>query len=67
MKPSLVVAAILGFIGFVTSFGAHIVAVNLPTYAKEVGIGLAMIGVLIAAYDFAEIVAKRPLSRKVIC
>jgi MFS family permease len=58
MKPSLVVAAILGFIGFVTSFGAHIVAVNLPTYAKEVGIGLAMIGVLIAAYDFAEIVAK---------
>ncbi len=58
MKPSLVVAAALGFVGFVTSFGAHIVAVNLPTYAKEVGIGLAMIGVLIAAYDFAEIVAK---------
>lgn len=49
---------ILGFVGFVTSFGAHIVAVNLPTYAEEVGVGLAVIGLLIAAYDFAEIVAK---------
>ncbi|TGQ32423.1 MFS transporter [Mesorhizobium sp. M00.F.Ca.ET.216.01.1.1] len=58
MKPSLAIAAILGFVGFVTSFGAHVVAVNLPSYAKEVGVGLAMIGVLIAAYDLAEIVAK---------
>lgn len=61
MKPvtlSLVFAFILGFVGFVTSFGAHIVAVNLPEYAKEVGVGVAMIGLLIAAYDFAEIIAK---------
>src|SRR6266511_5906386 len=61
MKPiriSLIFAFILGFVGFVTSFGAHIVAVNLPEYAKEVGIGVAMIGLLIAAYDFAEIIAK---------
>jgi len=58
MKRSLLYAAILGFVGFVTSFGAHIVAVNLPTYAAAVGIGLAMIGVLIAVYDFAEIIAK---------
>jgi len=58
MKASLIVAAILGFVGFVTSFGAHVVAVNLPTYAKEVGIGLAYIGVLIAVYDFAEIIGK---------
>lgn len=49
---------ILGFVGFVTSFGAHIVAVNLPVYAEQVGVGVAMIGLLIAAYDFAEIVAK---------
>ncbi len=49
---------ILGFVGFVTSFGAHIVAVNLPVYAEQVGIGTAMIGLLIAAYDFAEILAK---------
>src|SRR5512138_305427 len=49
---------ILGFVGFVTSFGAHIVAVNLPTYAEQVGVGVAMIGLLISAYDFAEIVAK---------
>lgn len=49
---------ILGFVGFVTSFGAHIVAVNLPTYAEQVGVGVAMIGLLISAYDFAEILAK---------
>jgi MFS family permease len=55
---SLIFAFILGFVGFVTSFGAHIVAVNLPIYAQQVGIGVAMIGLLIAAYDFAEIIAK---------
>ena len=58
MKTPLFIAIILGFVGFVTSFGAHIVAVNLPVYAEQVGIGLAMIGLLIAAYDFAEIIAK---------
>jgi hypothetical protein len=30
---------ILGFVGFVTSFGAHVVAVNLPVYAEQVGVG----------------------------
>ena len=49
---------ILGLVGFVTSFGAHIVAVNLPVYAEQVGVGVAMIGLLISAYDLAEIVAK---------
>lgn len=49
---------VLGFVAFVTSFGAHVVAVNLPVYAKQVGAGLAMIGLLIAIYDFAEIIAK---------
>lgn len=58
VKTSLAFAFILGFVGFVTSFGAHIVAVNLPTYAEKVGVGLAMIGLLIAAYDFAEVIAK---------
>ncbi|MEO6725840.1 MAG: MFS transporter [Blastocatellia bacterium] len=48
----------LGFVAFVTSFGAHVVAVNLPVYAKQVGAGLAVIGLLIAVYDFAEIIAK---------
>ncbi len=51
-------AIILGFVGFVTSFGAHIVAVNLPFYAERIGVGVAMIGLLIAAYDLAEIIAK---------
>src|SRR5882724_4526334 len=54
----LIYAATLGFVGFVTSFGAHIVAVNLPVYARQVGVGVAMIGLLIAVYDLAEIVAK---------
>ena len=49
---------VLGFVGFVTSFGAHVVAVNLPIYAEQVGVGVAVIGILIAAYDCAEIVAK---------
>lgn len=49
---------ILGFVAFVTSFGAHVVAVNLPVYAAQVGVGVAMIGLLIAAYDAAEVVAK---------
>ncbi|HJQ40321.1 MAG TPA: MFS transporter [Thermoanaerobaculia bacterium] len=51
-------AVILGCVAFVTSFGAHVVAVNLPVYARQVGIGLAMIGALIAVYDFAEVIAK---------
>jgi MFS family permease len=50
--------AVLGFVAFVTSFGAHVVAVNLPVYAKQVGVGLMAIGLLIAVYDFAEIFAK---------
>ena len=58
MKTSLRWAFALGFLGFATSFGAHIVAVNLPFYAEKVGIGLTMIGLLIAVYDFAEIIAK---------
>ena len=49
---------VLGFVAFVTSFGAHVVAVNLPAYAAQVGAGVAMIGLLIAAYDAAEVVAK---------
>jgi MFS family permease len=54
----LIVAAALGFVGFVTSFGAHVVAVNLPAYAETVGVGVAVIGLLIAVYDFAEVLAK---------
>ncbi len=50
--------SILATSGFVTSFGAHIVATNLPSYAKIVGVGAFMIGLLIAIYDFAELFAK---------
>ena len=41
-----------------TSFGAHVVATNLPTYAETVGAGAFTIGMLIAVYDFAELFAK---------
>ncbi len=44
---------VLGIVAFVTSFGAHVVAVNLPAHAATVGAGTAMIGALIAAYDAA--------------
>src|SRR5262245_14720089 len=50
--------AILALSGFVTSFGAHIVATNLPAYAATVGAGAFAIGLLIGVYDFAELFAK---------
>lgn len=50
--------AILASCGFVTSFGAHIVATNLPWYAETAGVGAFMIGLLIGVYDFAELFAK---------
>ncbi len=49
---------VLSLVGFTTSFGAHVVAVNLPVYAREVGVGVAVIGLLIAIYDLAEVIAK---------
>ena len=49
---------VLAFAGFVTAFGAHIVATNLPPYAEMVGVGAFMIGLLIAIYDLAELFAK---------
>ncbi len=49
---------ILALCGFVTSFGAHIVATNLPAYAQTVGVGAFMIGLLMGVYDFAELFAK---------
>ena len=45
MRTSLKWAFVLGFLGFATSFGAHIVAVNLLFYAEKVGIGLTMIDI----------------------
>jgi MFS family permease len=53
-----ILIATLALSGFVTSFGAHVVATNLPTYAEIVGAGAFAIGLLIAVYDFAELFAK---------
>lgn len=52
------ILAALALAGFVTSFGAHIVATNLPAYAAAVGAGALVIGLLIGVYDFAELFAK---------
>lgn len=40
MHP-LIPILVLGFVGFVASFGAYVVAVNLPAYAEQVGAGAA--------------------------
>src|SRR5215831_614905 len=58
MRSRFFQLAVLSLSGFVTSFGAHIVATNLPAYAETVGAGAFMIGLLIAVYDFAELFAK---------
>jgi MFS family permease len=42
----------------VTSFGSYVVAANLPSYSKETGAGLIVIGFLIALHDLAEIFIK---------
>jgi MFS family permease len=49
---------VLSLTGFVTSFGAYVVTANLPSYSKETGAGLIVIGFLIALYDIAEIFIK---------
>jgi MFS family permease len=54
----LFLLVVLSLTGFVTSFGAYIVAANLPAYSRETGAGLILIGVLIALYDVAEIFIK---------
>ena len=56
-KESLLLV-VLSLTGFVTSFGAYIVAANLPAYSKETGAGLLVLGFLIALYDIAEIFIK---------
>jgi len=58
VKSGLEYLVILSLVGFVTSFGAHVVAVNLPVYARSTGAGLFEIGIILAAYDFAELIAK---------
>lgn len=68
MKSKGALLVLLSLTGFVTSFGAYIVASNLPAYSKETGAGLIIIGFLIALYDIAEIFIKplgALLSRKI--
>ena len=68
MKSKGALLILLSLTGFVTSFGAYIVASNLPAYGRETGAGLLVIGFLIALYDIAEIFIKplgAVISRKV--
>ena len=68
VAKSRLLVLVLSMTGFVTSFGAYVVAANLPSYSKETGAGLIVIGFLIALYDLAEIFIKpfgALLSRKI--
>ncbi|RPJ20127.1 MAG: MFS transporter, partial [Desulfobacteraceae bacterium] len=68
VDKSRLLVLVLSLTGFVTSFGAYVVAANLPSYSKETGAGLIVIGFLIALYDLAEIFIKpfgALLSRKI--
>jgi len=68
LEKSRLLVLVLSLTGFVTSFGAYVVAANLPSYSKETGAGLIVIGLLIALYDLAEIFIKpfgALLSRKI--
>ena len=58
VNKSRLLVLVLSLTGFVTSFGAYVVAANLPSYSKETGAGLIAIGFLIALYDLAEIFIK---------
>ena len=58
VDKSRLLVLVLSLTGFVTSFGAYVVAANLPSYSKETGAGLIVIGFLIALYDLAEIFIK---------
>jgi len=67
-KKESLLLFVLSLTGFVTSFGAYVVAANLPSYSRETGAGLIVIGFLIALYDIAEIFIKplgALLSRKI--
>ncbi|MGE5599809.1 MAG: MFS transporter [Bacteroidota bacterium] len=54
---------LLGGVGFLTAFGAHAVVVNLPEYGRRYGLSYAALGLLLAAYNLAEIVVKPPAGR----
>jgi hypothetical protein len=46
--------SILALSGFVTSFGAQIVATNLPSYAEVAGVGALTIGLLVVIYNLVR-------------
>ncbi len=52
---------VLGAVGFLTALGAHVVVTNLPEYGRTHGLGYQALGMMLAAYNLAEIAAK-PLS-----
>jgi MFS family permease len=68
VDKSRLLVLVLSLTGYVTSFGAYVVAANLPSYSKDTGAGLIIIGFFIALYDLAEIFIKplgALLSRKI--
>lgn len=55
---------LLGAVGFLTAFGAHVIVAGLPAYGRVHGLGYRGLGLLLAAYNLAEILAK-PLAGRV--
>ncbi|NLG83849.1 MAG: MFS transporter, partial [Firmicutes bacterium] len=45
---------LLGGVGFLTAFGAHMIAAGLPDFGRTHGLGYAGMGFLLAAYNLAE-------------
>ncbi|MCL6615080.1 MAG: MFS transporter, partial [Firmicutes bacterium] len=62
MKPAGIV--LLGAVGFLTAFGAHMIAVGLPAFGRAHGLGYAGLGFLLASYNLAEMAIK-PLAGRV--
>lgn len=58
MGGNLFSLVVLSLVGLVTAFGAHVADIHLPYYARQVGMGPFGVGVLLASYNFSEIVAK---------
>jgi len=56
---------LLGAVGFLTAFGAHVVVVGLPAYGRARGLGYEALGFLLASYNLAEILAKPLMGRMI--
>ncbi|MGE5530453.1 MAG: MFS transporter [Patescibacteria group bacterium] len=62
-RKKTVILGLLGAVGFLTAYGAHAIAIGLPSYGRRYGLGYGAVGLLLAAYNLAEIVVKPAAGR----